>query len=56
MDKKYYTVKEVADLLEVSATTVRRWADNHEIEAFKIKGIYRIKKEPIDKLVGGEIA
>jgi excisionase family DNA binding protein len=51
------TVSEVADLLRVDDTTVRRWVKQGVLEAVVLPHVnerqaYRIKRETIDKLLG----
>ena len=52
----YYTVHEVARLLRVDDTTVRRWIKNGALPAVAlphtgVRRSYRIAKEEYDKLV-----
>tara|TARA_Y100000593_G_scaffold94928_1_gene197307 strand:- start:2181 stop:2372 length:192 start_codon:yes stop_codon:yes gene_type:complete len=48
-------VNEVADILRVSAPTVKRWINEGQIEAsqFHDKGSYRIQKTELQKLITG---
>jgi excisionase family DNA binding protein len=51
------TVQEVANILRVDATTVRRWLKNGALEAVELphhgrRQGYRIKQETLDKLLG----
>lgn len=51
------TVAEVADILRVDDTTVRRWVKQGALEAVVLPHVnerqaYRIKRETIDKMLG----
>ena len=51
------TVSEVADILRVDNTTVRRWVKQGTFEAVVLPHVnarqaYRIKRETVDKLLG----
>ena len=51
------TVSEVADILRVDDTTVRRWVKNGVLEAVSLphgglRQSYRIKRETVEKLLG----
>lgn len=48
------TVKEVAEELNVSVSTVRRWANDKKIKALKKGRIIRIPVEEIERLKKGE--
>ncbi len=47
-----YTIEEVARILKVSTDTIRRMIADGELEAVKVRGQWRIKKESVDKLLG----
>jgi excisionase family DNA binding protein len=52
------TVSEVADILRVDDTTVRRWVKLGVLEAVVLPHLntrqgYRIKRETLDKVLGG---
>jgi len=47
----YLTVKETADLLGVSAQTIRQYIKNGTLPAIKI-GDYRISRKALDELAG----
>ena len=52
------TVHELAQLLRVDDTTVRRWIGAGALEAVSLPGVgkrhkYRIKRETVEKLLGG---
>ncbi len=51
------TVGEIATLLRVDQTTVRRWIHNGSLPAIELpkrasRTIYRVKQSEIDKLLG----
>ena len=51
------TVSEVAEILRVDATTVRRWVKNGVLEAVSLphaglRQSYRIKRETLNKIPG----
>jgi excisionase family DNA binding protein len=55
------TVSEVAQILRVDDTTVRRWVKQGALEAIVLPHVnerqaYRIKRETLDKLLGEEAA
>jgi excisionase family DNA binding protein len=55
-DKELLTVGEVADILRVDATTVRRWIKNGVLEAVTLPHVnkrcaYRIRRETVDALL-----
>jgi len=60
MEQQYselLTVSEVARILRVDDTTVRRWAKEGSMEVVvlphkNVRQAYRIKKETLDKLLG----
>ena len=41
------TVKEVADLLKIKASTVYAWAEQRKIPSYKLNGSLRFHKEDI---------
>lgn len=58
--KDLYTVAEVADILRVDSTTVRRWVKQGVLDAVVLPHIntrqaYRIKRETIEKILGKEL-
>lgn len=48
--KEYLTLKEVAELLTVSESTVYRWTAEGKLPGTKIGDVWRYRKEDIDKL------
>jgi excisionase family DNA binding protein len=54
------TAQEVADILRVDATTVRRWVKSGALEAVALphqnkRVTYRIKRESVEKLLNGSV-
>ena len=52
LDDKFYTIDEVADILKVHHTTIRRAIKEKRLNAFKIGTKWLIKKEDINQLGG----
>jgi excisionase family DNA binding protein len=55
-DKELLTVSEVAEILRVDSTTVRRWVKQGVLEAIALPHVnkrcaYRVKRETVDKLL-----
>jgi len=51
----YVTVAEVADVLRVDPSTVRRWIEAGTLEAITLpSGVYRVPRTALDALVRGE--
>ena len=46
---KFYTVHEVAKMLEVSIETVRRYIKSGKLQAFKMGKAYKITQEQVNK-------
>ncbi len=46
-----YTILEAAKLLKVSDDTIRRMIKAGQLDAVKVRGQWRIKKESLDKLL-----
>jgi len=52
MMDKLYTVKEVADYLKVTETTVRRWLGTGKLKGSKIgRKSWRIREKDLDNLL-----
>ena len=47
-----YTLEEVAKILRVSVATVRRMIDDGELEAIKVRGQWRVRKDILDRYLG----
>jgi len=50
-DKKYFTVKELADILDVSRITVFNWIKKGQIKALKIGRNFAIPREEFEEVV-----
>ncbi len=48
---KLYTTKEVAEILKISAVTVKRYITKDQISSIKFNGIRRIKGEDLLKIL-----
>ena len=48
------TIKEVADYLRLSKTTVWRWCKSGELPAFKVGRGWRVRKCDVDKMMETE--
>lgn len=51
VDKKYYTVQEVADLLKLHWQSVLTYIKNGELEAIKLGKGYRISQQGLDSFI-----
>jgi excisionase family DNA binding protein len=49
--KMLYRPDEVKDIFQVSLSTIYRWCDEGLLEAVKIRGTRRVKRESIEKLL-----
>ena len=52
-DKKYYTIKELADILRVSRITIFKKVQSGQIKAEKAGRNYIIAEEEVESLTGG---
>jgi excisionase family DNA binding protein len=52
--KLILTVREIAASLRVADRTVRRWADEGYIQAFKVGKQWRFKSEDVQKFVNAQ--
>lgn len=54
MTEQTYTVKQLAQLLNVCDTTVRRWIEGGKVKAYKLGpgSHWRVTKEEVDRLTG----
>jgi len=50
-DERFYTIKEVAELLKVSDGGVRKWLKTGKLKGSKLGRIWRIKKSDLDEFV-----
>ena len=46
------TVKEVADYLKLSRTTVWRWCNDGQLPAFKVGRGWRIHRSVVEEIIG----
>ena len=46
-DVTLYTAKEVANLCQVTAQTVRLWLTDHKLKGVRLEGGWRIKKSDL---------
>jgi len=49
-----YTLEQVADILQVSLSTVRKLVDDKELKAFKVRGQWRVRKEDLDAYIANQ--
>ena len=50
VEERYYTPKEIATVLKVSESTVRRWLDNGQINGFRLPGRgWRVSQTALDE-------
>jgi excisionase family DNA binding protein len=49
LDKPLYTITEAAKLLTVSGDTIRRMIKAGELDAIKVRGTWRIRRESLEK-------
>lgn len=50
-DKMFYTPEDIADMLELSVDTIRRYIRQGILPAIKLKGTYRIKREDFERFI-----
>mgnify|MGYP001014333966 CR=1 FL=1 len=50
-DEKFYTIKEVAELLKVSDGGVRKWLKTGKLKGIKLGRIWRIKKSDLEEFL-----
>jgi excisionase family DNA binding protein len=49
LDKPLYTINEAKELLSVSDDTIRRMIKAGELDAVKVRGAWRIRRESLEK-------
>jgi len=49
--ERIYTVTEIAEILRLTPRTVRRMIVSGELDAFMVRGEYRIRKSALDALM-----
>ena len=50
---KFYTIKQIADCVEVSTRTVRRWIEEGILVAHRINGLVRISEADFQAFLAG---
>ena len=50
-DERFYTIKEVAELLKVSDGGVRKWLKTGKLKGIKLGRIWRIKKSDLEEFI-----
>lgn len=55
-DKKYYTVKELADIMKISRIAVFKKVQNKQIKAEKIGKTYIISKDEAEKILNNDLS
>ena len=50
-EKMFYTPEDIADMLELSVDTIRRYIREGLLMAVKLKGSYRIKREDFERFI-----
>ena len=57
MNEEFMTVKDLAIKLEVKPVTVYKWLRENKLKGsyFKIGGVYRFKRDLVDKVIEGMI-
>lgn len=51
---KIYTIKEIAEILQVTERTVYTWARSGKLKAIKIGKSWRVTQEALDEFLQGE--
>lgn len=49
--KKYYTVNETAEILNVSAQTIRRWIREGQLKAARLGRAYMVSEKSISEMI-----
>jgi len=49
--KPLLTLKEAAEILRVSERTLRRYINENELKAVKLRGVIRIKEEDLEEFI-----
>jgi len=55
MSIKYYTIREVAQLLRLDKTTIYKWIKSGKIKAIKINNRWLIPAEEVERIVKRKI-
>lgn len=48
---KFYTVRQIAELLQTSEVTIRRWIRQERLPAIRIGRAYRISRKELEQLI-----
>ncbi|OGF19395.1 hypothetical protein A3G56_01360 [Candidatus Falkowbacteria bacterium RIFCSPLOWO2_12_FULL_45_10] len=56
VDKKYYTVKELADIMKISRIAVFKKVQNKQIKAEKVGKTYIILKDEVEKFIDNDLS
>ncbi|PIR92349.1 hypothetical protein COU01_02120 [Candidatus Falkowbacteria bacterium CG10_big_fil_rev_8_21_14_0_10_44_15] len=56
VDKKYYTVKELADIMKISRIAVFKKVQNKQIKAEKVGKTYIILKDEAEKFIDNDLS
>ena len=51
VNNKFYTAKEVADMLGVTSASIRNWIYKGDLEAIKLAGQYKISEQDLEKYI-----
>lgn len=51
IDEKFYTIEQVAEMLQVVYLTVYRWIQDEKLKAVKAGKQYRIRQSDLDKFL-----
>ena len=49
-----YTLEQVAEILQVSLSTIRKLVDDKELKAFKVRGQWRVRKDDLDAYIANQ--
>ena len=52
MDKRYYTTREIAELLKVKVKTVQKWLCEGKLDGVQVGRRWRITEVQVDKFLG----
>lgn len=51
VEERIYTVTEIADILRLTPRTIRRMIVSEELDAFMVRGEYRVRQSALDALM-----
>lgn len=55
MENEILTTEEVAKFLKMSPQTIWRWINQGKMPAFKLGGVWRVRKSDLDKMIDKKI-